>query len=72
MSNSIEWNIKEDSYKRAVYDSYDFWYDLTMGGYIQPEKVLQVNQAKKLQNAIDIVESFQKAFEDFCCEDEEE
>ncbi len=70
--NEIEWKFKEDTYKRAASDSYDFWYDLTDGGYIEPKECLDINQAKILNNAVAIIESFQEAFEEFCLGDEEE
>ena len=42
----------------------EFWYDLTDGGYIIPEKLLaNSEQITKLNEAISIVRSFEYAFD---------
>lgn len=40
-----------------IYTS-DFWYDLTDGGYIKPELLLEDEDAKKVQEAIDLLMEF--------------
>lgn len=53
-----EWAFKEGI--EVLSD--EFWYDLTDGGYIKPAEVLiDQDQAKKLQEAIDLVRSFEHA-----------
>jgi len=43
----------------------EFWYDLTIGGYLKPEKMCKNKEdAKKVREAIEIV----KEFEDSCNE----
>ena len=60
----MKWKINED------YDGYvgeEFWYDLTCGGYIDLDEILvDEKQKAKLQNAIDLVESFMNTI----CEEE--
>lgn len=58
--NKIEWHFKEGA---SCYTD-DFWYDLTDGGYIEPEKIL-VNQEQitQLRAAIDLVRSLQRTVE---------
>ena len=54
----MEWNFKEGV---EIYTE-EFWYDLTDGGYIKPENVLaDEEQISKLQAAIDLVRSFERA-----------
>ena len=58
----MEWKFKKDAEKQGSSDG--FWYDLTSGGYIKPEEVLEdEKQLEKLNNAIDIVLSFEKSLE---------
>ncbi len=43
----------------------EFWYDLTDGGYIKPADILaDPEQITKLSEAIDLVYSFEKAFDE--------
>lgn len=57
----MDWNFKEDV---EVYTE-EFWYDLTDGGYIKPENVLaDEEQIAKLQAAIDLVRSFERAIDE--------
>lgn len=57
----MNWNFKEDV---EVYTE-EFWYDLTDGGYIKPENVLaDEEQIAKLQAAIDLVRSFERAIDE--------
>jgi len=58
----IDWIFKDDA---QPIETTDFWYDLTDGGYIKPDKLLEDEvQVAKLNEAIDIVESFRKAMEE--------
>lgn len=42
----------------------DFWYDLTAGGYLRPEEILErPEDVKKVQEAIDILTDFQASCE---------
>lgn len=60
--NSIEWKFKKESPMQGSSDG--FWYDITDGGYVRPDQVLSdPGQLKKLNDAIEIVESFEKALE---------
>ena len=57
----MEWNFKEGV---EIYTE-EFWYDLTDGGYIKPENVLaDEEQITKLQAAIDLVRSFERAIDE--------
>ena len=51
----------------------DFWYDLTDGGYIKPEQVLE-NQSdiEKVLEAIEIIRDFEQSYFEACDEQEEE
>lgn len=42
----------------------EFWYDLFDGGYIKPENFLDENSAKKVYEAIKILQDFQQLLED--------
>ncbi|NQU99531.1 MAG: hypothetical protein HQ538_02235 [Parcubacteria group bacterium] len=43
----------------------EFWYDLTKGGYLNPEEMCEnPEDAKKILEAIKIVEEFEKSCED--------
>ena len=45
--------------------SRDFWYDLTNGGYIRPEELLDdEEQIKKLKKAIELIQSFGNALKE--------
>jgi len=56
----MEWKFKKDAQMQGSSDG--FWYDLIDGGYIKPEEVLEdVEQLKKLNDAIGIVSSFEEA-----------
>ena len=57
----MEWKFKKGV---KVYTE-EFWYGLTDGGYIKPENVLvDEEQFEKLQAAIDLVRSFERAIDD--------
>jgi hypothetical protein len=57
--SDTDWKFKEG----ASISTDNFWYDLTDGGYIKPEKLLEADDAKILRAAIDIIESFKSAAE---------
>jgi len=51
--------------KGAEVSTDDFWYDLTSGGYIKPENLLDdPEQAKAVKDAIDLLQSFHDTMED--------
>ena len=54
--------IREDF---TQFHSDDFWYDLTIGGYIKPEIILDSEEdIKKLKDAIALVKQFEDLLED--------
>lgn len=56
----MNWIFKKNT---RIYTE-EFWYDLTVGGFIKPEKVLSnETQINELKSAIDLVRSFEKAIE---------
>jgi hypothetical protein len=58
---SMEWKFKKDV---SVYTE-EFWYDLTDGGYIIPEEILEDDeQIKELNKAIELVLSFEKKIDE--------
>jgi len=60
--NKMEWKFKKNAEPQGSSDG--FWYDLTKGGYIKPEEVLSdTKQLKQLQEAIDLVMSFEESLE---------
>lgn len=43
----------------------DFWYDLTDGGYLKPEKMCESKEdAERVNAAIDTIKTFQKSCEE--------
>ena len=59
MRKSMKWKFKKNAEPQG---SGDFWYDITDGGYIKPQDVLSDKvQLKKLQQAVELVKSFQYA-----------
>jgi hypothetical protein len=57
------WKFKE--YLTPYIISDNFWYDITDGGYLKPEKMLQdEKQIIMLREAINIVKSFENTLED--------
>jgi hypothetical protein len=66
MSEAIDWKFNEDTMLAFERGACCFWYDLTIGGYIKPKEFLiDPDQIEKLQNASEIVQSFEKAFYDY-------
>ena len=55
-----EWKFKENAPVQGSSDG--FWYDITDGGYVKPELVLDdEEQLQMLQDAIKLVKSFETA-----------
>ena len=42
----------------------EFWYDLTDGGYIKPEKLVSPEDAKKVEEAVAIIQEFRQTLEE--------
>jgi len=43
----------------------DFWYDLTKGGYLNPEEILESkNDVDRVKNAINVVMEFEQSCEE--------
>ena len=43
----------------------EFWYDLTLGGYLKPEEMCENKEdAKRINDAIKIIEEFQTSCEE--------
>lgn len=43
----------------------EFWYDLTSGGYLEPEEILEnPEDAKKVREAIKIIMEFEASYEE--------
>ncbi len=62
MTKPIKWKFKEGAEKQG--SSNDFWYDMTDGGYINPEEVLaDKDQLAKLLDALNVVKSFEEALD---------
>lgn len=58
----MNWQFKLNC--EPVGTSNGIWYDLTDGGYIEPEMVLSdVNQIEQLRQAIALVKRFEEALE---------
>ncbi len=56
----IDWEFKKEKETPTQSLTEDFWYCLTIGGYIKPEELLSNdNQKKKLMDAIGVVRSFE-------------
>jgi hypothetical protein len=50
--------------KGAKIETSDFWYDLTDGGYIKPEKLLKDKKdIEAVENALKVLNDFQKSAE---------
>ena len=59
----MKWKFKKDAEPQGSSDG--FWYDITWGGYIKPEEVLDnEEQLSMLQDAVGLVRSFEEALED--------
>ena len=42
--------------------SSDFWYDLTSGGYLSPEDILENKEdVERVKNAIEVVQEFEQS-----------
>jgi hypothetical protein len=50
--------------KNLKVSTFDFWYDLTQGGYIDPKKICaDKSDAERVIAAVKVVEEFQRACE---------
>lgn len=57
---NISWKFKKEIPPQG--SSNEFWYDLTDGGYIKPEQILEDQKQLKIVNdAIKVLWSFQEA-----------
>lgn len=60
--DKINWKIKDNVEEQGGSDG--FWYDLTIGGYINPEEILADEyQLKRLKEAISLVRDFELTIE---------
>ena len=56
----MNWKFKKDAEPQG--SSNGFWYDLTDGGYVKPEELLEdEKQIEEVVKAIDLLESFEIA-----------
>jgi len=59
MSEVNGWIVK-DNLDTDELGTEEFWYDLTGGGYVRPEEILDdADQLAKLSEAVALVESFE-------------
>lgn len=59
----IKWKLKEDATPQGSSDG--FWYDLTDGGYIRPDELIDdKDQLKKVLEAIQMLRSLEEALND--------
>jgi hypothetical protein len=59
----MDWKFKENALSQGSSDG--FWYDITCGGYIKLTELMEdKEQIKKLEEAIELVESFEQALID--------
>ena len=56
-----KWKFKEGAEPQGSSDG--FWYDLTSGGYIKLEKVLEGEQLEMAKNALATLKSLEDAME---------
>lgn len=50
--------LKFKEVKDPISLTQSFWYMLTDGGYIKPEKILEAEDAAKVKKAINLISSF--------------
>lgn len=51
--------------KNVKIETDDFYYDLFLGGYIKPEKILENrDDIKRVQDAIDVIDDFYNSAEE--------
>lgn len=59
----IKWEFKKNIESQGSSDG--FWYDITYGGYIRPEELLEnEHQLKQLNDALEVIRSFEEALEE--------
>lgn len=60
MTETNWWKFKENV---ELNSDCDFWYDISLGAYIKAEELLEdKDQIDKLNKALEIVESFERAY----------
>lgn len=58
----LDWKFKKAAEKQGSSDG--FWYDITSGGYIMPEEVLEdKDQIAQVTQAVDLLLSFEAALQ---------
>lgn len=57
-----ELKFKKDAPEISMTD--DFWYMINRGGYIKPHDYLETEDAKLVQDAIDLLRAFEQQGED--------
>lgn len=57
-----ELKFKKDAPEISMTD--DFWYMVNRGGYIKPQDYLEAEDAKLVQDAIDLLRAFEQQGED--------
>lgn len=50
--------------KLELVSTSDFYYDLFLGGYFDPEKFVDENSAKKVKEAMEIINQYESLLED--------
>jgi len=66
----MDWKFKKDVPQQGSSDG--FWYDITDGGRIDPAEVLDSEeQIKKVKEALELLQDFEKALEHEGITDEE-
>ena len=59
----IDWKFKENAELQGSADG--FWYDITDGGYIEPDLLLDNKwQIAKVKEAVEILKDFEQAMDD--------
>lgn len=58
----MDWVFKKDVPEQGSSDG--FWYDITIGGYINPEEILDdEKQVQQVKEAIALLQDFERALE---------
>lgn len=52
-------------------ESGDFWYDLTLGGYLNPHDFLKNKDAEKVLDAVDVLTEFYNLLPQYSSEEEQ-
>ena len=51
--------INKEEAKRFNLENLDFWYDLTDGGYLDPDTILDELSAKRVKKAVEVLREFE-------------